>query len=78
MVQDPIRMGYEGVLTVAAQLEGKPVEKRLDTGVVMITPENLKKRNRRLLNPPIDTYSGNDLRSFTQASSSEDACSPRS
>ena len=50
-------MGYEGVLTVAAQLEGKPVEKRLDTGVVMITPENLKKEeSQRLLNPPIDTY----------------------
>ena len=57
VVQDPVRMGYEGVLTVAAQLEGKPVEKRLDTGVVMITPENLKEEeSQRLLNPPIDTY----------------------
>ncbi len=59
VVQDPVRMGYEGVLTVAAQLEGKPVEKRLDTGVVMITPENLKEEeSQRLLNPPIDTYLG--------------------
>ncbi len=59
VVQDPVRMGYEGVLTVAAQLEGKPVEKRLDTGVVMITPENLtEEESQRLLNPPIDTYLG--------------------
>ncbi len=59
VVQDPVRMGYEGVLTVAAKLEGKPVEKRLDTGVVMITPENLKEEeSQRLLNPPIDTYLG--------------------
>ncbi len=57
VVQDPVKMGYEGVMTVVAHLEGKSVEKRLDTGVVMITPENLnEEESQRLLNPPIDEY----------------------
>jgi ribose transport system substrate-binding protein len=59
VVQDPVRMGYEGVKTIVAHIEGKQVEKRIDTGVVMITPENLNdEESQRLLNPPIDEYLG--------------------
>lgn len=59
VVQDPVRMGYEGVKTIVAHLEGQEVEKRIDTGVVMITPENLNdEESQRLLNPPIDEYLG--------------------
>lgn len=59
VVQDPVRMGYEGVKTLMAQLDGQAVEKRLDTGVVMITPSNLNEaESQRLLNPPIEDYLG--------------------
>ena len=57
VVQDPVKMGYEGVMTLAAHLDGKKVEKRIDTGVVMISPENLnEEESQRLLNPPLDEY----------------------
>ncbi len=59
VVQDPVRMGYEGVMNLVAHLDGKTVEKRIDTGVVMITPQNLKEEeSQRLLNPPIEEYLG--------------------
>jgi len=41
VVQDPVRMGREGVKTMVAHLRGEKVEKRIDTGVVVVTLENL-------------------------------------
>jgi ribose transport system substrate-binding protein len=41
VAQDPTRMGYEGVKTVVANIQGKPTPKILDTGVRLITRENL-------------------------------------
>ncbi|MCX7016366.1 MAG: substrate-binding domain-containing protein [Candidatus Sumerlaeota bacterium] len=40
-LQNPFKMGYLGVKTMVDHLEGRPVEKRVDTGVVVVTPENL-------------------------------------
>lgn len=40
IVQNPYRMGYEGVKAAIAAIEGKPVEKRVDTGVTIVTMEN--------------------------------------
>jgi len=38
-------------------LQGKPVEKRIDTGVVLVTPENMEKTEiKELLYPPLDKY----------------------
>jgi ABC-type sugar transport system substrate-binding protein len=52
VLQDPVRMGYEGVKTLVAHLEGKPVEKRISTGEYMATPENMQEpRMQQLLNP---------------------------
>ena len=42
IVQDPFKMGYEGVKTLIAALDGRKVEKRLDTGVTLVTKENLE------------------------------------
>ncbi len=42
VVQNPVRMGREGVKTMVAHIGGKQVPKRIDTGVVVVTPENLK------------------------------------
>jgi ribose transport system substrate-binding protein len=40
-LQDPFRMGYEGVRTGVAIVQGKSYPKKLDTGVKMITAENV-------------------------------------
>jgi ribose transport system substrate-binding protein len=40
-VQNPMRMGYLGVKTMVDHLSGKPVEKRVDTGVALVTKDNM-------------------------------------
>ncbi len=55
VVQNPLAMGELGVANVVANILGKPVEKRIDTGVVLITKENMAKHSE-LVNPPIDKY----------------------
>ena len=42
VVQNPTKMGYEGVKTLVASLDGKDVPGRIDTGVKLITKENLE------------------------------------
>lgn len=57
VVQNPFNMGYLGVRTMVEHLLGKPVEKRVDTGVTMVTPENLNAPEiQTLLHPPLDQY----------------------
>src|SRR5205807_6590069 len=57
VVQNPFRMGELGVKTLIAHLLGKPVEKRVDTGVTLITPANLDTADsKQLLHPPIEQY----------------------
>ncbi|HEX4946971.1 MAG TPA: substrate-binding domain-containing protein [Blastocatellia bacterium] len=41
VVQDPYKMGYEGVKAVLNHKAGKPVERRLDTGVELVKKDNL-------------------------------------
>ncbi|HOW84698.1 MAG TPA: substrate-binding domain-containing protein [Candidatus Aminicenantes bacterium] len=41
VIQNPARMGYLGVKTVVAHLKGEPVEKVVDTGVVLATRDNM-------------------------------------
>ncbi|MBN2288607.1 MAG: ABC transporter substrate-binding protein [Candidatus Glassbacteria bacterium] len=40
IVQNPFAMGYLGVSSAVGALQGKPVEKRIDTGVTVITMDN--------------------------------------
>ncbi|HEY6334199.1 MAG TPA: substrate-binding domain-containing protein [Blastocatellia bacterium] len=57
VLQDPLGMGYLGVKTLIAHLTGQPVDKRIDTGVTLITSENLDDtRSKELLFPPVDQY----------------------
>ena len=56
-VQNPMKMGYLGVKTMVAHLKGQPVEKRIDTGVSLVTPETMDTpAAKELTNPPIDKY----------------------
>jgi len=57
VVQNPFKMGCEGVKTCVAVIRGEKVEKRIDTGVRMVTPENLKDPEvQALINPPLKEY----------------------
>jgi len=41
VVQNPFKMGYEGVKAVVTQINGQPVPKRIDTGVEIVTKAKL-------------------------------------
>ncbi len=57
VLQDPINMGYMGLKTMVNHLHGMKVEKRIDTGVYLITPENMDEpRSQELLHPPFEKY----------------------
>lgn len=54
VLQSPFNMGYLGVKTMVENLMGKPVEKRIDTGVALVTPDNLDDpKIKELLQPPV-------------------------
>ncbi len=57
VVQNPMRMGYLGVITAAKHLKGEKVDKRIDTGVVLVTKDNMNTpETQELLHPPLDKY----------------------
>lgn len=57
VVQNPFNMGYLGVRTMVESLQGKPVEKKIDTGVMLVTKENMESAEvKTLLHPPLDQY----------------------
>ncbi len=52
VLQDPMNMGYLGVTAMVRHLRGQPVETRIDTGSVVVTPDNMREpQNQKLLNP---------------------------
>jgi len=56
-VQDPFKMGEIGVRTAVAAIRGEAVEKRIDTGVVMVTPEAMDSAEiKELLSPDLDKW----------------------
>ncbi len=56
-VQNPLLMGYLAVMTMVKHLQGEKVENRIDTGVVLVTPETMEQPDiKDLLQPPIDKY----------------------
>lgn len=53
VAQHPVNMGYLSVKTMVEHLQGKPVPKTVDTGVLMVTPENLHDPAvQAVINPP--------------------------
>jgi ribose transport system substrate-binding protein len=53
ILQNPYKMGYLGVKTLAQSLKGTKVEKRIDTGVGLVTKENMDTPEMvKLLTPP--------------------------
>lgn len=57
VVQNPVKMGYLGVMTIVKHLRGEKVDKRIDTGVVLVSRENMDEAEiSELLHPPFDKY----------------------
>jgi ribose transport system substrate-binding protein len=57
VVQDPFRMGYEGIKTALAASKGEKVPENVDTGVNLITKENMNSaRSKELLTPDVKKY----------------------
>ena len=57
VVQNPFRMGELGVKTLVEHLQGKPVAKRIDTGVILVTADNMDNAQvQELLHPPLARY----------------------
>lgn len=57
VVQNPMQMGYLGVKTIVDHLQGKKVEKVVDTGVTLVTAENMNEAKiKELLHPPLEKY----------------------
>lgn len=54
VIQNPAKMGYLGVKTIVAHLRGEPVEKIIDTGVVLATKDNMDSPEiKTLLSPDL-------------------------
>ncbi len=57
ILQNPMRMGYLGVKTIVESIQGKAVEKRIDTGATLITPENMNTpESKELLSPDLSKW----------------------
>lgn len=57
VLQDPVRMGYLGVKTLVAHLKGDKVERRIDTGVHLITPAVMDQPEmKELLQPDLSKW----------------------
>jgi ribose transport system substrate-binding protein len=52
VLQNPVKMGYLAVRTMVDHLRGRKVERRIDTGAVMVTPENMDQAEMRALLHP--------------------------
>lgn len=58
VVQNPFKMGYLGVIDLVKVLKGEKVPASVDTGVGLVTPENMNQpAMEELIHPPIAKYS---------------------
>jgi ribose transport system substrate-binding protein len=59
VVQNPMNMGYLAVKALVANLKGEKVEKRIDTGATLVTPENIKNPEiNELIHPNLAKWLG--------------------
>lgn len=59
VMQDPVKIGYLAVKSLISHLDGKPVEKRIDTGATLVTRENMADPEiQKLLAPDLKRWLG--------------------
>jgi ribose transport system substrate-binding protein len=57
VLQNPMKMGYLGVVQMALHLKGQKIENRIDTGVYLATRENMENPEiKNLLEPDFSAY----------------------
>ena len=57
VVQNPMRIGYLGVKTLVGHIEGEKTPRRIDTGSMLVTMENIDQpKISELLNPDLSKY----------------------
>jgi len=57
VLQDPVNMGYLGVKTMAAHLKGEKIERRVDTGVRLVTRDRMNDPDaKELLHPDLSRW----------------------
>jgi ribose transport system substrate-binding protein len=57
VLQDPVKMGYLGVKTIVTHIKGDAVEKRIDTGVQLVTRDRMNEPAvKELLHPDLDKW----------------------
>jgi ribose transport system substrate-binding protein len=57
VVQDPVKMGYLGVKTLVSHIRGEKVERRIDTGVQLVTPDRMESAEvKELLQPDLSKW----------------------
>lgn len=57
VVQDPLKIGYLGLKTLVQHLRGENVPRRIDTGSILVTGQNLDQPEiRELLSPDLDKW----------------------
>jgi ribose transport system substrate-binding protein len=60
IVQDPVQMGYLGVKTMVAHLRGESIQKWIDTGVHLVTRENMDRAEiKQLIEPDLSKWLSN-------------------
>jgi len=53
IAQHPVNMGYQSVMTIVAHLQGRPVPPVVDTGVILVTADNVDEPAvQAVINPP--------------------------
>ena len=59
ILQNPFKMGYEGVKAIVDHLQGHEPPKQIDTGVYVITSDNMNEpENKKLLTPDLSILKG--------------------
>jgi ribose transport system substrate-binding protein len=59
VLQNPMKMGYMAVKTLVADLKGQKIGKRIDTGVTLVTPQNMNTAQMQaLLKPDLEKWLG--------------------
>ena len=57
VMQDPVRMGYLGVKTLVGHIKGEKVERRIDTGVRVVTRDTMDQPEmKELLSPDLSKW----------------------
>ena len=59
VVQNPMKMGYLGTKVAVAAIRQESFEENIDTGVALVTPDNIDEASmKELIDPPLSEYLG--------------------